>query len=265
MLYALEGFLRRLAASDDRDAFVLKGGVLLAAFDARRPTRDADLLALDLDNDRANVEAKIGSIASIDVADGLALDVASVTSEVIRNEDEYSGIRVKLNYALATMYVRIGIDVNVGDPVHPMPQRITVPGLLADDVTLLGYPMAAVIAEKAVTAMQRGAANTRWRDWADIHVLSARHAFDSDELAGACNAVAAHRGTEVVLIAALLPDYPGIAQAKWVAWRRRPDVVDGLPEAFADLLRAVSDFVDPPLGELTARSVWDPMSRTWQP
>ena len=129
-------------AFDDRDAFVLKGGVLLAAFDARRPTRDADLLALDLDNDRANVEAKIGSIASIDVADGLALDVASVTSEVIRNEDEYSGIRVKLNYALATMHVRIGIDVNVGDPVHPMPQRITVPGLLADDVTLLGYPMA---------------------------------------------------------------------------------------------------------------------------
>ena len=67
---------------------MLKGGVLLAAFDARRPTRDADLLALDLDNDRANVEAKIGSIgsiASIDVADGLALDVASVTSEVIRN------------------------------------------------------------------------------------------------------------------------------------------------------------------------------------
>ena len=55
---------------------MLKGGVLLAAFDARRPTRDADLLALDLDNDRSNVEAKIGSIASFDVADGLALDVA---------------------------------------------------------------------------------------------------------------------------------------------------------------------------------------------
>lgn len=146
-----------------------------------------------------------------------------------------------------------------------MPQRITVPGLLADDVTRLGYPMAAVIAEKAVTAMQRGAANTRWRDWAAIHVLSWRHVFDSDGLAGACNAVAAHRGTELVLIAALLPDYPGIAQAKWVAWRRRPDVVDGLPESFAEVLRAVSDFVDPLLGELTARSVWDPMSRTWQP
>ena len=54
-LYALEGFLRRLAESENRDAFVLKGGVLLSAFDARRPTRDADLLALDLANERENI------------------------------------------------------------------------------------------------------------------------------------------------------------------------------------------------------------------
>jgi hypothetical protein len=39
-LYALEGFLARLAASAHADKSVLKGGVLLAAYDARRPTRD---------------------------------------------------------------------------------------------------------------------------------------------------------------------------------------------------------------------------------
>jgi hypothetical protein len=32
VLYALEGFLRRLAASDVRDAFVLKGGDMLDLF-----------------------------------------------------------------------------------------------------------------------------------------------------------------------------------------------------------------------------------------
>ena len=84
VLYALEGFLRRLAASQDRDAFVLKGGVLLAAFGARRPTRDADLLALDLANDREIVEAKVGSIAAVDVGDGLVLELDSVASAFIR-------------------------------------------------------------------------------------------------------------------------------------------------------------------------------------
>jgi hypothetical protein len=263
VLYALEGFLRRLAASDGHDAFVLKGGVLLAAFDARRPTRDADLLALELQNDQVIIEAKVASIAGIDVHDGLVLDVASVTSEVIRDEDEYSGIRVKLTFALATMQARIGIDVNVGDPVYPAPQRITVPGLLAQDVTMRGYPMAAVIAEKAVTAMQRGAANTRWRDWGDILTLSARHAFDSVELAQALHSVAIHRSAEVVAISTLLPDYAAVAQARWAAWRRRPDVVEGLPESFDDVLRAVSQFIDPVIGDLPLRSIWDPLTRMW--
>lgn len=37
--YVLEGFLARPAASAASDQFVLKGGVLLAAFDLRRPPR----------------------------------------------------------------------------------------------------------------------------------------------------------------------------------------------------------------------------------
>jgi hypothetical protein len=44
-LYALEGFLGRLAASRHSENLVLKGGVLLAAFDARRTTRDVVLQA----------------------------------------------------------------------------------------------------------------------------------------------------------------------------------------------------------------------------
>ena len=50
-LYALEGFLARLAASDHRRQFVVKGGVLLAAFGTRRPTRDIDFQATQMSND----------------------------------------------------------------------------------------------------------------------------------------------------------------------------------------------------------------------
>lgn len=46
VLYVLERFLYRLSISEFRDQFVLKGGMLLAAFDERRPTRDVDLLGL---------------------------------------------------------------------------------------------------------------------------------------------------------------------------------------------------------------------------
>jgi len=64
-LYALEGVLARLAASPARDHFVLKGGVLLAAFGNRRPTRDVDLSAVELRNDAATVLDLVRSVLTI--------------------------------------------------------------------------------------------------------------------------------------------------------------------------------------------------------
>lgn len=50
-LYVLEALTARIDASTFRDDFVLKGGVLLAAFAMRRPTKDIDLQASRLVND----------------------------------------------------------------------------------------------------------------------------------------------------------------------------------------------------------------------
>ncbi|GAA3623007.1 hypothetical protein GCM10022223_44990 [Kineosporia mesophila] len=55
--------LARLATSAHRDRFVLKGGLLLAALNARRPTVDADLMATHLSNDIAEVLARVVEIA----------------------------------------------------------------------------------------------------------------------------------------------------------------------------------------------------------
>lgn len=60
--YVLEGFLDRLANSDARERFVLKGGVLLAAFDARRPTNDVDLSGFNLANDTGAVLELLRSV-----------------------------------------------------------------------------------------------------------------------------------------------------------------------------------------------------------
>jgi hypothetical protein len=47
-LYVVERWLARLGESPYLEQFVVKGGVLLAAFDARRPTADLDALARNL-------------------------------------------------------------------------------------------------------------------------------------------------------------------------------------------------------------------------
>ena len=127
-LYALEGFLDRLARSVYADQFVLKGGVLLAALNARRPTRDIDLAAQGLDNSAEHVLLLIREIAAIAIDDGLVFNAEHATAETIRDDDHYSGVRVTLGGALSRAAIRLHVDINVGDPIWPEPQKVRLPG-----------------------------------------------------------------------------------------------------------------------------------------
>jgi hypothetical protein len=73
-LYALECFLERLTLSAFAKSLVLKGGVLLAALDARRPTRAIDLAASALKNTEAEILAVVREIAGISLDDGVEFD-----------------------------------------------------------------------------------------------------------------------------------------------------------------------------------------------
>ncbi len=80
-LFTLEGFLVRLSASQYADQLILKGGVLMAAFSARPPTRDIDLSASGFPNDVVEAEDRVCSIAAVEFEDGLAFDISSVRGD----------------------------------------------------------------------------------------------------------------------------------------------------------------------------------------
>jgi hypothetical protein len=195
-LYILESFLARLAESRFADQLVLKGGVLLAAFGERRPTRDVDLQAEALDNDADNVRTVICEVANLRLDDGVAFDADGATAAVIRDEDACSGVRVTMNAELATARPHFHVDVNVGDPITPAPQELHLPRLLGGEVVLRGYPLVMVHAEKIVTAVARGTVNTRWRDFADVYLLSRRHPLIGADLTDSVRQVARHRQVE---------------------------------------------------------------------
>lgn len=155
-LYALEGLLARLAASPHAAQLVLKGGVLLAAYGTRRATRDIDLQARQVTNELESVLAMIQEIAGITIDDGLTYAAEAATAHAIRQDDAYQGVRVALVCLLVSAKISLHVDVNVGDPIWPAPQAITLPGLLGRDVALTGYPLTMVCAEKIVTAVRPG-------------------------------------------------------------------------------------------------------------
>ena len=174
-LYALECFLDRLAHSVFADHFVLKGGVLLAALDARRPTRDIDLSARALDNNLVTILDFVRQTAAIALDDGLQFETGKATAEAIREEEKYSGVRITLRGKFSRAVIGIHVVVNFGDPIWPEPQMVGLPRLLAGELIVRGYPLEMVLAEKIVTAIARGTANTRWRDFVDIYNLVQRH------------------------------------------------------------------------------------------
>lgn len=139
-LYALEGFLARLAVSEHAGEFVLKGGVLMAAFAARRPTRDIDFAATGFANDTADVEQRVRSIIEVHLDDGLEFDPDSAVGEPIRDDADYNGVRVKVTAQLATARVALHVDVNFGDPIWPAPTEAVLPLLLGGTLRLSGYP-----------------------------------------------------------------------------------------------------------------------------
>jgi hypothetical protein len=264
-LFVLEGFLARLAVSDTREHFVLKGGVLLAAFDSRRPTKDVDLAGLDVANDADTVLNLVSHVLAIEppVDDGIEFVADTTTAEAIREQDDYSGVRVHVQARLAGARLPFHVDVNVGDPIWPAPRTVAVPRLRGGEpIEVPGYPMHMVHAEKIVTAVQRGTANTRWRDFGDIWTLSRQHPVTADDLAQAIEQVARHRNVPIRALAGVLDGFADLAQSRWVQWRRRSNS-DHLPEQFAHVLQSVIDFADPVLTADVPDRAWDPEGRVW--
>lgn len=262
-LYVLESFLARLAESRFADRLVLKGGVLLAAFGERRPTRDIDLQAQALDNDAEIIRAVTCEVAALRLDDGVVFDVDGATAAVIRDEDAYSGVRVTMKTELATARPHFHVDVNVGDPIVPAPEDLHLPRLLGGAVVVRGYPLVMVHAEKIVTAVARATVNTRWRDFADIYLLSRRHSLAGAVLTASVRQVARHRQVELVPLARVLDGYGEIGQARWAAWRRKQQLEERLPDEFAEVVSAVVTFADPVIADTAAGLAWDPASGSW--
>lgn len=258
-LYIHERFLARLAASHFAERFVLKGGMLLAALNIRRATRDADMLALGLASDEANLRTVVGEILAIPIEDGVRFDPAGISIASIREDADYEGIRLTLPVDLGGAALKFKLDLSFGDPVKP--KRIEYPTLLDDrPFRLLGYPLENVIAEKAETMMFLADANTRDRDYGDVYLLSAIHPVEGEALRQALHAVAEHRHREVQLLGPKLQTLRETRQEPWAAFRARVGLA-GLPGRFSEVVDGVVELVDGAQDEQASR--WHPAERRW--
>jgi predicted nucleotidyltransferase component of viral defense system len=263
LTYVLERFLFRLSRSAYRDQLVLKGGMLLAVLGSRRATGDVDLLALAIDNDVATIADIVRAVLSVSVDDGVTYEADAMTTQVIRDAALYSGVRLSVPSRIERAKVVLRLDVNVGDPVTPHPVDVEYPALLDHPFHLLGYPLATVLAEKTVTMIERGAATTRERDFADVVVLSRHYQIQASELLAAVNATAEHRQVALRPLAALLGALGDERQQAWFTFITAAGLEELVPSSYPDAINLVAAFIDPLFVGSVESGHWDPHSGGW--
>lgn len=266
-MYIVERWLSRMSRSPYAEDFILKGGMLLASFGTRRPTVDADALARNMASDQETVARRVVEIAAIeDPDDGVEFLPETATTAVIRDDALYSAVPVTMTARLATAQVKLRLDINFGDPVTPAPRIVALPSLRPDapPIRILGYPIETVLAEKLVTAIELGRANTRVRDFADIHLLTGTQTLQCGGLREALTATAGFRRTTLIPLAQAAEGLAVLRNSAYVAYRKGlGEAGSSLPERFSDTVAAVAVFVDPVLDGLDAEAVWSPAERNW--
>lgn len=271
--YALERLLYRLSLSPYREDFVLKGAMLFRIWTAQphRPTRDLDLLGFG-ENSIERMMTVFRDLCASDVEDdGLRFDSDSVRCTVLKPDEEYEGVRVRLQSSLGKVPITLHVDVGFGDAVTPGPVEATYPTLLDQPVPRLRtYPRETVVAEKLEAMVKLGLTNSRMKDFYDLWMLSRLFAFDGHTLTAAIRATFDRRRTPIPDEAplALSPAFAADAakRAQWQGFVRRGRLIETPPD-FRAVIAELRAFLEPPLrgakGGLPFAEQWTP-GVSWQ-
>ncbi len=197
-MYLFEHLLMRLEKSEYAEAFVLKGGLLISSMMgvAQRTTMDMDTTVVGMDMDAETVRAAISSICLSDVGDDMKYSLERI--EPIREDDDYANWRAHLRVRYGKIDAPIKMDVTTGDEIIPGRVEYRYPLMFEEGfIRVPSYPLETVLAEKLETVVSRGIANTRGRDFYDIHTLFRLKSgeIDRESLHEAVVATASKRGS----------------------------------------------------------------------
>ena len=195
--YMFECFLTRLSVSEYSEKFVVKGGILIAAIVGldTRSTMDLDTTLRNLPLTEEKITEAIDTICKIDMKDDVVFTVKSI--EPIRKDDIYGGYCVRLDAVYDTIVTPLSMDVSTGDVITPDAVKYEFSGIFDEDIriSLWGYNIETVIAEKIETILRRGVFTTRPRDYYDVYILGTTQEYDKKIYKDALKATIKHRGS----------------------------------------------------------------------
>jgi predicted nucleic acid-binding protein len=178
-------FLARLGKSFYRDNFILKGALLLLAYQIPlvRPSKDIDFLGRKTSNNTDAISSTIKQIAKIDLQDGVFFKQNALNVEQITEDSEYGGLRIKIPAIVGGDYQRLQLDIGFGDTMVDAPVDVQYPSLLEfPPPNIKVYSIESSIAEKFEAIVSLGLSGSRMKDFFDIWFLIQYHEINTERL-----------------------------------------------------------------------------------
>ncbi|MBC7474479.1 MAG: nucleotidyl transferase AbiEii/AbiGii toxin family protein [Candidatus Sericytochromatia bacterium] len=264
--YFHERFLYRLSTSDYRNNFILKGALCFLAYDISRlrPTKDIDFLGKATANDLENIKKIMQTVTSIEVADGVIFNPKNITVERIKEDADYEGVRVKVESNLASVKIRIQLDIGFGDIVVAGPNDIYFPVLLGFPVPHISvYSRESMIAEKFQAIVYLNYTTSRLKDFYDIIFLAQSFEFELSTLKEAIKQTFSKRNTPLDGRKLVFSNEFKTNQDKqdmWLAFLKRVKIESNLN--FSDTMGKICDFLDPVFTK--EKGIWNPKPWSWE-
>jgi len=252
-LYVGERLLYRLSQSPYQQQYILKGATLFKVWNGEphRATKDLDFLSFG-NNEVKYIEKVFQEICLIECEqDGIIFLPESSKIQVIKEDQQYEGVRVEITGKLGTNLCKLQVDIGFGDAVTPDAQEKEIDTILdAPKPILKIYPRETAIAEKFQAMVSLGIINSRMKDFYDIWFLcqDKDFKFHGDLLCQAIENTFNRRKTEIPIKEPLAftqeftndPD----KQKQWTAFLKKSNI--GEPQLkLDDVVAVIKNFIMP--------------------
>ena len=244
--YMYDRFIERLSKSKYKDNFILKGGFYLSKLFGlgNRSTMDIDTAIRKTKFTEDNVIKMITEIINIDINDNVKFEIEK--REFIRDEDEYGGLRITINFMLENMKDSFHIDIATGDPIHPGPDDYKYESLIGNEVyKVWSYNLETVLAEKIETILGKLEISSRMKDYYDIYLI---HKFKFNKInktkfRGAVEKTFKKRNFNTDLITSLkVVKDSKILKDKWTSYSRKNSYAKNIE--FDETIKCLEDFIE---------------------
>lgn len=244
--YMYDRFVERLSKSKYKDNFILKGGFYLSKLFGldNRSTIDIDTAIRKAEFTEENIIKMINEIINIDVGDNVKFKIEK--TETIRDEDEYGGLRITINFMLENIKDKFHIDLATGDPIYPRPDNYRYESLIGDEVyKVWSYNLETVLAEKIETILSKLETSSRMKDYYDIYLIY-KFKFDKidkEKFRGAVEKTFKKRKFDADLITNLnIVKESKVLKDKWISYSRKYSYARDVE--FEETLKCLEQFIN---------------------